>query len=91
MEALANLVIAAVDMAEAEARSLRRHLARLGVAVALIVVAAGGSIMALGFLSLALLEWLTSYQRSHVAAAVVGLSLLFLVGGLAWQTKRLLK
>ncbi len=91
MEALANVVIAAVDMAEAEARSLRRHVGRLGVGLALIVVAAAVSIMALGFLSWALMEWLTSYQRSDVAAAAVGLSLLFLVGGLTWQTKRLLK
>lgn len=91
MEALANLVTTAVDMAEAEARSLRRHVARLGVGLALIVVAAAVSLLALGFLSWALMEWLTSYQRSHVAAALVGLSLLLLVGGLAWQTKRLLK
>jgi len=91
MEALANLVTTAVDMAEAEARSLRRHVARLGVGLALIVVAAAVSILALGFLSWALMEWLTGYQRSHVAAALVGLSLLLLVGGLAWQTKRLLK
>lgn len=91
MEALANVMIAAVDMAEAEARTLRDHMRRLGVALALMVVAAGVSIMALGFLSWALMEWLTSHQSTHVAAAVVGLSLLLLVGGLAWQTKRLLK
>jgi flagellar biogenesis protein FliO len=90
MEALAHLVIAAIDMAEAEARSLRRHVGRLGVGLALIVVAAWVFIMALGFLSWSLMEWLASFQRPHVAAAVVGLSLLLLVGGLAWQTKRLL-
>ena len=91
MEALAHLVTTAVDVAEAEARSLRRHVARLGVGLALIVVTTAVSILALGFLSWALMEWLTSYQRSHAAAALVGLSLLLLVGGLAWQTKRLLK
>lgn len=91
MEALANLMIAAVDMAEAEARLLRRHVGRVGLGLALIVVAAGVSIMALGFLSWALMQWLICYQRSHVAAAVVGLSLFLLVGGLAWQAKRWLK
>jgi hypothetical protein len=91
MDALANLVIAAVDLVESEARSLRRQVARLGAGLALMVVAAGASILALGFLSWALLEWLESIQMSHGAAAVVGLSLIFLVGGLAWQTKRLMK
>ena len=91
MEALANLLTTAVDLAEAEARSLRRHVARLGVVLALMVVATGASLLAFVFLSWALMEWLTSYQRSHAAAALVGLSLLLLVGGLAWQTKRLLK
>jgi hypothetical protein len=91
MDALANLVIAAVDVAEAEVRSLRRHVGRLGVGLALIVIAAGASIMALGFLSWALMVWLRGYQGSLVATAAVGLLLLFIVGGLAWQTKRLLK
>jgi hypothetical protein len=91
MDALANLVIAAMDMAEAEARSLRCQVGRLGVGLALMVVAAGTAILALGFMSWALMGWLTSSLKSPAAAAVVGLSLLLLVGGLAWQTKRLLK
>lgn len=91
MEALANLLIATVDLAEAESRLLRHHVARLGVSLALIVIAAVVSILAFGFLSWALLAWLTSYQSFHAAAATVGSVLLLLVGGLAWQTKRLLK
>jgi hypothetical protein len=91
VEVLANLVIAAVDMAEAEARSLRRHVATLGLGLALIAVAAGVFVMALGFLSWAMMEWLASHQSSPVAAASVGAGLLLLVGTLAWQTKRLLR
>jgi hypothetical protein len=67
-------------------------VSRLGIGLALLLVAGVIALMALGFLSWALMEWLTGSIHSRpVAAAIVGLIHLLVVGGLAWQTRRLLK
>jgi hypothetical protein len=90
MEALANMMVATVDLMEAEGRSLRRHLIRIGLAAALLFVAALLGLLGIGFLLYGLF-WLLAEQMSNPgAAAALGLVALALAGGVVWTVHRLI-
>lgn len=90
MESLANLVVAAADLMEAEGRSLRRQLTRLGTAATLLIVAALLGMFGIGFLLYGLF-WLLAEQMSNpAAAACFGLVALGLAGGIAWTARKII-
>lgn len=90
MEALANMLVATADLMEAEGRSLRRHLVRLGAAATVILVAGLLGLFGIGFLLYGLF-WLLAEQMSGPAAAsCFGLVALSLAGGLAWTARRII-
>jgi hypothetical protein len=90
MEALANLVVATADLMEAEGRSLRRHLIRLGTAAALIFIAALLGLFGIGFLLYGLFWLLAEQMSGPAAAACFGLVALGLAGGIAWTARRII-
>ena len=91
MKPLAELVIAACDLFEAEGRALRHGVFRLGLALALLVIA-----LVLGVGSVALLVWglylhLVTWTSPHAAPVLAGLAALAATGVLlwtAWKTVR---
>ena len=91
MEALANMMIATAELMEAEGRSLRRHLIRLGTAIALLCVAAFLGLLGIGFLLYGLF-WLLAEQMSNPsAAACFGVVAVGLAGGVAWTARRMIR
>jgi hypothetical protein len=91
MEALANLMIATVDLVEAEGRALRRQAVRFLWTVALILVASVMGAVGVGFV-LAGLYWLLSAQLSAPEAAILfGIIALALAGAIAWIAHGLMR
>jgi len=88
MEALANLVIATADLAEAEVKALGRHLLRLEVAAILIIAAALLGIFGLGFLVYGLFTLLAQQLSSPTAATICGLMALTFAGALGWAARQ---
>ncbi|HRK31420.1 MAG TPA: hypothetical protein PLD59_10100, partial [Tepidisphaeraceae bacterium] len=72
MEALAHLLVATVDLFEAEGRTLRRQLMRLALAISLIVVAALLVLFGLGFVLYGLFQFLAQQMSEHWAAVLFG-------------------
>lgn len=90
MEALANLVIAAADLVEAEGRTLRRQMVRLATAATMILVAALLALLGLGFLLYGLFWLLAEQMSSPAAAACFGIAALAAAGGIAWSARRII-
>jgi len=89
VEALAHLLVATVDLFEAEGRTLRRQLMRLALAISLIVVAALLVLFGLGFVLYGLFSFLGPQMSEHWAAVLFGVVTLGLAGGFAWTARRL--
>lgn len=90
MEALAKMLVATVDLFEAEGRTLRRHLIRLTTAVTLILVAALLALFGVGFLLYGLFWLLAEQMSSPAASACFGVVTLGLAGGIAWTVRRII-
>ncbi|HVT89287.1 MAG TPA: hypothetical protein VHD56_10575 [Tepidisphaeraceae bacterium] len=90
MEALANLVVATADLAEAEGRALGRHLLRLEVAAILIVAAALIGILGLGFFVFGLFLLLAQQVSTPIAATLCGVSGLVIAGALGWAARQII-
>lgn len=91
MEALANLMVATAELVEAEGRSLRRHLLRLSISAALVMVAALVALFGIGFLLYGLF-WLMAEQMSGPAtAAIFGMVAVGLAGGIAWIARQMIR
>lgn len=89
MESIANMLVATVNLVEAEGRTLRRQLVRLGIATAMILCAAALAIIGVGFLLYGLQRVLAEAVSAPVAAAVFGGVALALAGGLLWTVRKL--
>lgn len=93
MKALAEFLIAGLELVEAEGRQLRLTLFRFGVALTLVVLAlvvavAGTALLAVGsFLGLQALLG----DRTWAAALVSGFLFVLVSGALAWIASRLVK
>lgn len=91
MEALANMIVAAADLVEAEGRELRRQFLRATVAVAAGIVGLLMTLLGLGFLMLGLYRLLARELSEPAAAGIFGLVALIIAAGAIWLTQRLLK
>ena len=89
MEALADVMLATVDLVEAEGRALRRTCYRLAIAGLLLLVALLLVLAGLGFLLFALFWVAAAHMSVPWAAALFGGVALALAGGIGWTARRL--
>jgi hypothetical protein len=85
---MSELILALLDLADAQLRAWRQDGLRL--MAALILLAMAGAVAVAGFLLLMLGIYLgIAAHAGHVAAAwATGIIMLLLAGGLAWMGKR---
>jgi hypothetical protein len=89
LRALAELIIACLELLEAEARALRSGSFRLGLSLALLGIA---GILALGGVAIilwALYLYLAIALSPPTASLITGMVTLLIAGGLVWSARRL--
>lgn len=88
LRSLVDVLIALIELVEAEGRALRRAAKRLGVTVGVIAVAAGVAMALLlgatGLLVAALFMWLLEWMHPALAAFACGAVIWLVVGVSAW-------
>lgn len=84
-----NLIIAVADLMEAEGRTLRRHTARLGWGLALIVLSCLLAAVGFGFWIWGLFQFAAQAFGDAAAALLTGTVAVVLAGGVAWLIRRL--
>jgi hypothetical protein len=89
LKALVELLIAVLELFEAEARALRTGVFRLGLCMALLGIAALLSAGGIGMILHALYLYLVIVLGQATATLVIGLVTLSLAGGLIWSARRL--
>jgi hypothetical protein len=92
MKAIADFVIAFLDLLEAEGRTLKKAVMRVGTSILMLLVALMFLLAAVGFFLVGMYQYLISqFPSSPVAAlALAGLSLLMalVITGIAhWRTR----
>jgi len=91
MKAIAELIIAFFDLLEAEGRTLRRAVMRLGWGLMLLVVAAFMILAAAGFFLMGIYQYFSSQYTSPVAALLLSflsLMLAFIIAGISYWRNR---
>ncbi len=91
MEALANMLIAAFDLVEAEGRALHRNLVRLGLAAVMVLVGSLVALLGLGFILTGVYWWLAQQMPAPEAAIVFGLIALGVSGLCLWTARNLIQ
>ena len=89
MRGLAELIIALLELLEAEARALRSGSFRLGLSLALLGTA--GTLMFVGVVLIlrALYLYLVIFLSPATATLITGVVTLLVSGGLVWSARRL--
>ncbi len=87
--AFADVLIAALELLEAEARSARKGLTRAAGAVALLAAAALLALGAAALLAWALLTALYPVMAPPLARLLTGFGVLIASGGLLWAASRM--
>jgi hypothetical protein len=89
LKALAELLIACLELLEAEARALRSGAFRLGLCLVLLGI--GGILMAsgVGLILRACYLYLAMVLGQATATLIIGLVALPIAGGLLWSARRL--
>lgn len=85
------MIIAVADYAEAEGRSLRRAVARLGGGLALVGLAAAFAGVGLALCLWALYQGLVPAVGQPLASLITGLACLIAAGAFAWVTRILVR
>lgn len=88
MEIFADFIIALLDLAEAEAKAFREGMVRLGLGVALALLAGFAAAAGFGLLVWALYLAIAGAWGQPAAAGIVGSISLIVAGGAAWLAKR---
>jgi hypothetical protein len=91
MKAIAELIIAFIDLLEAEGRTLRGAVVRVGWGLALLLIAALLILIAVGFFLVGVYQYLSSQFTTPLAALVTSLVTLLLaliIAGIAhWRMR----
>jgi hypothetical protein len=87
-QALVEGLIGLAEFFEAEARSLRDGVMRMGLGLVLLVVAGVVLTLGVGLLLAGLYLYLLYYIRPYAAISVVGLLALLVAGGVLWAARR---
>ena len=86
---MADLIIAITDLVESEGAALRRAAARLGMGLALIVLATGLVAVGTGLCLWAAYQYLGEVVGVSLASLLVGLAALVVSGLFLWAARRL--
>ena len=89
MRGLAELIIALLELLEAEARALRSGLFRLGLSLALLGTAGILMLAGVGLIVRALYLYLAISLSPPTATLITGVVTLLVSGGLVWSARRL--
>lgn len=89
LKTAAALLVALVNLAEAEGRTLRRQIGRAGLGLCLLALAGAGAAAGFGFALWAAFLFLRDALGPTAGAAICGLFSLSLAGALAWTARRL--
>lgn len=88
---MAELIVALIDLLEAEAREFRTRLLRMGMGLALIVVAGGVLLIALAVLLWAFYWYLLLVVHQGEALLLTGVVALALTGVLGWLAAKVIR
>jgi hypothetical protein len=89
LRGLAELIIALLELLEAEARALRSGSFRLGLSLALLGTAGGLMVVGVGLILRALYLYLDIFLSPPTATLITGVVTLLVSGGLLWSARRL--
>jgi hypothetical protein len=89
LRGLAELIIALLELLEAEARTLRSGVLRLGLSLALLGTAGTLMLVGVGLILRALYLYLEIVLTPPTAALITGVVTLLVSGGLLWSARRL--
>jgi hypothetical protein len=89
LRALAELIIALLELLEAEARVLRSGAFRLGLSLALLATAGILTLSAIALILRALYLYLVIILSPPTATLITGVVTLPVAGGLVWTARRL--
>jgi hypothetical protein len=89
LRGLAELIIALLELLEAEARALRSGALRFGLSLALLGTAGALMLVGLGLLLRALYLYLAIPLSAPTATLITGVATLLVSGGLVWSARRL--
>ena len=88
MRALAELLIAFLELLEAEARALRSGTFRLGLSLALLGTAGTLAVVGVSLIMRALYLYLAMVLSPPTTTLITGLVTLVAAGGLVWSARR---
>jgi hypothetical protein len=89
LRALAELIIALLELLEAEARALRAGSFCLGLSLALLAAAGTLALVGVGLILWALYLYLAIFLIPPTATLITGVVTLLAAGGLVWSARRL--
>jgi hypothetical protein len=89
LRALAELIIALLELLEAEARAFRAGSFRLGLSLALLAAAGTLALVGVGLILWAFYLYLAIFLIPSTAALITGVVTLLTSGGLVWSARRL--
>jgi hypothetical protein len=89
LKVLAELIIALLELLEAEARALRSGSFRLGLSLALLGTAGTLTLGGVGLILWALYLYLAILLNPPTATLITGVVTLLVSGGLVWSARRL--
>jgi hypothetical protein len=89
LRGLAELIIALLELLEAEARALRSGSLRLGLSLALLGTAGTLMFVGVGLILWALYLYLASVLSPPAATLITGMVSLLVSGALVWSAKQL--
>ncbi len=89
MRALAELIVAFLELLEAEARALRSGAFRLGLSLALLGTAGTLTLGGIALILWALYLYLAIILSPPTATLITGIVTLLVAGGVVWSARRL--
>jgi hypothetical protein len=89
LKVLAELIIALLELLEAEARALRSGSFRLGLSLVLLGTAGILMVVGMGLILWAVYFYLAILLSSPTATLITGMVTLLVAGGLVWSARRL--
>jgi hypothetical protein len=89
LRGLTELIIALLELLEAEARALRSGSFRLGLSLALLGTAGALMLVGVGLILWALYLYLVIFLSPPTATLITGIITLLVAGGLVWSARQL--
>jgi hypothetical protein len=89
LRGLTELIIALLELLEAEARALRSGSFRLGLSLALLGTAGALMLVGVGLILRALYLFLVIFLSPPTATLITGIITLLVSGGLVWSARQL--